>query len=372
MKLSKLNDHTALLDLKIKEQEPLLISLDQKIKRKQKDINALGKKLKIVDGKLKEKDLEYENIISQNDKAKWRRIGNYVVFFLLVSFLTVWLGAAERWIVLVLTALSPFIHWFYKERVKDNRLDEIEDQEEPLAEKRDDINEKIYTLTEELNELQEEYNALSGVLESLDTKKEIIKSVIPLNEIYDADNNNKLDIAETSNIELIIKQKQTSIREIEHQENRNYLKDFSKINIFLDSFKKQIIDDYKDIQDFCKIENNVTLTAAQLKIETFERDITLYKALMSSLVLMISNLVNDDLISFYKLYEIFDKLSVFESNYEKKVIQGFKESANLTKQLIQATHDSRDAIENALTDIGYQVNDVKFELEWLGKNNINN
>ena len=88
---------------------------------------------------------------------------------------------------------------------------------------------------------------------------------------------------------------------------------------------------------------------------------------MSSLVLMISNLVNDDLVSFFKLYDIFDKLSVFESNYEKKVIQGFRDNAKLTTQLIEATHESRDVIERAINEVGYEINSLKFEIEWLGK-----
>lgn len=46
---------------------------------------------------------------------------------------------------------------------------------------------------------------------------------------------------------------------------------------------------------------------------------------------------------------------------------GFRDNADLTKQLIKATHNSRDVIERALDEVGCQVNAVQFELEWLGK-----
>lgn len=222
-------------------------------------------------------------------------------------------------------------------------------------------------LIENSDKLKIEVSELQTEKKMLEDKKNIILSVVPLNKFYDADDNNDLDIAETKSIELIIKDKQQSIREIEKQENRNYLKDFTKINIFLESFQRQLINDFKEIQELCEIEKEVSLSNAHQKIETFDVNITSYKALMSSLVLMMSNLENDDLVSFYKLYDIFDKLSVFDSNYEKKVIKELRDNNKLTAQLIQATNDSRDAIERALIDVGYEVNNLKFEIEWLGK-----
>lgn len=372
--LSKLDDNISLVNSKIKEQTPLIKSIDQKIRRKQEDINTLEKELKKVNTKLRASDIKYENVISQNEKKQFRLILNYIGIILIFCFVFAYIDTQiiemdddYMGIMYLILGIFPFIHWFYKKRVRENLLYEIEDEEEPFILKRDKMDKNFNDATKELNELKEEFSVLSNDVEFLKIKKEIIKSVIPVNKVYDADNNNDLDVAETSNIELIIKQKQTTIRKIEQQENRNYLKDFTKINIFLDSFKKQLIDDYEDIQSFCNIENSVSLSDAQQKIETFESNITSYKALMSSLVLMISNLVNDDLVSFFKLYDIFDKLSVFESNYEKKVIQGFRDNANLTKQLIKATHDSRDAIENELKDVGYKVDDLQFEIEWLGK-----
>jgi hypothetical protein len=375
MKLVKLNDNTSLVITKIEEQTPLKASLEKKISKKQEDINSLKKALKTLDKAL---DSSYTKGEVMEDKS----INRVIAFGIFLGFLY-WMFSGFKgsgFVIGIIIAVGAsftlaFALGFIKETRPNSKilklfgytnLTGVLSQITVNEKEKKSLVKKINNATKALDKFQEEFSILSNNINSLQTKKEVIESVIPINKIYDADDNNDLDVAETSNIELIIKQKQSAIRKIEKQENRNYLRDFTKINIFLDSFQKQLVNDYEDIQSFCEIENKISLSSAQQKIETFENNITSYKALMSSLVLMVSNLVNDDLVSFFKLYDIFDKLSVFESNYEKKVVQGFRDNADLTKQLIKATHNSRDVIERALDEVGYQVNAVQFELEWLG------
>ena len=375
MKLVKLNDNTSLVITKIEEQTPLKASLEKKISKKQEDINSLKKALETLDKAL---DSSYTKGEVMEDKS----INRVIAFGIFLGFLY-WMFSGFKgsgFVIGIIIAVGAsftlaFALGFIKETRPNSKilklfgytnLTGVLSQITVNEKEKKSLVKKINNATKALDKFQEEFSILSNNINSLQTKKEVIESVIPINKIYDADDNNDLDVAETSNIELIIKQKQSAIRKIEKQENRNYLRDFTKINIFLDSFQKQLVNDYEDIQSFCEIENKISLSSAQQKIETFENNITSYKALMSSLVLMVSNLVNDDLVSFFKLYEIFDKLSVFESNYEKKVVQGFRDNADLTKQLIKATHNSRDVIERALDEVGYQVNAVQFELEWLG------
>jgi hypothetical protein len=376
MKLVKLNDNASLVITKIEEQTPLKASLEKKISKKQEDINSLKKALKTLDKAL---DSSY----TKGEVMEGKSNNRVVAFCMFLGFLY-WMFSgfkASGFIIGMIIALgASAVSGLLLKPIIDTRpnskilklfgytnLTGVVSQITVNEKEKKSLVKKINNATKALDKFQEEFSILSNNIYSLQTKKEVIESVIPINKIYDADDNNDLDVAETSNIELIIKQKQSAIRKIEKQENRNYLRDFTKINIFLDSFQKQLVNDYEDIQSFCEIENKISLSSAQQKIETFENNITSYKALMSSLVLMVSNLVNDDLVSFFKLYDIFDKLSVFESNYEKKVVQGFRDNADLTKQLIKATHNSRDVIERALDEVGYQVNAVQFELEWLGK-----
>lgn len=377
MQLVKLNDNTFLVTSKIEEQTPLKVSLEKKINEKQEDLNALKKALNEVTNELNGASTIIENNESKVTTRLQYLSGFIFVFIFMISGFTV-SGFITGTIIGVATPTFVMLYIRFKKDWSSNNkflrllgytnLTEVSSEKIVANEKeKESLDKKINNATKVLEKLQEEFNILSNKLDTLQTKKEVIESVIPVNKFYDADDNNDLDVAETSNIELFIKKKQPAIRKIEKQENRNYLKDFTKINIFLDSFQKQLVNDYDCIQGFCEIENKISLSDAQQSIETFESNITSYKALMSSLVLMISNLVNDDLVSFFKLYDIFDKLSVFESNYEKKVIQGFRDNAKLTTQLIEATHESRDVIERAINEVGYEINSLKFEIEWLGK-----
>ena len=74
---------------------------------------------------------------------------------------------------------------------------------------------------------------------------------------------------------------------------------------------------------------------------------------------MISNIVNDNTLGYYKLRDLFDKLSIFESNFEKKMISKLETLNETTRELINITANSRDEIVDALFDVGLSVDDIK-------------
>ena len=180
------------------------------------------------------------------------------------------------------------------------------------------------------------------------------KLVLAFNQKYDIDNNNRLDIAETTNVDKLLSLKQKEIRDVEKSENRDYLKDLSKICLFLESFQKQLLLDYDSIQNSIGTPNDI-----DSRIKNFDREFKFYKALISSLILMISNIVNDNILGYYKLRDLFDKLSIFESNFEKKMISKLDTLNEATRELINITATSRDEIVDALFDVGLSVDDIK-------------
>jgi len=196
-------------------------------------------------------------------------------------------------------------------------------------------------------------------------KIETLNELIVFNQKHDVNDNNKIDIAEAISINVLLKTHQVKIREIEKLEKRDYLRDFSKINIFLNSFQEQLLFDYAAIQDYADARSKQPQTELKENILEFEKNLKVYKTLIASLVLMIINLINDNLLGFYELKEIFDKLSIFESNYEKKMISELSNLNNLTKQLITVTEEYKDSIFSALCDIDNSISDVSFQLEWM-------
>ena len=132
------------------------------------------------------------------------------------------------------------------------------------------------------------------------------------------------------------------------------MKDLSKICLFLESFQKQLLLDYDSIQNSIGTPNDI-----DSRIKNFDREFKFYKALISSLILMISNIVNDNILGYYKLRDLFDKLSIFESNFEKKMISKLDTLNEATRELINITATSRDEIVDALFDVGLSVDDIK-------------
>ena len=219
---------------------------------------------------------------------------------------------------------------------------------------------KLKTSDEKLSSLNNRLSEVQSKIKVLENRTASHNSIISFNKIYDLDDNGLLDIAESTNIEKIIKNKQKDIRDIEKKEKRDYLKDFSKISLFLNSFQSQLVSDYKDIQnsgnDFDSINS---------KIEFFEKDYKLYKTLLSSMILMISYVVNDNTLDFYKLRELFDKLSVFESNFEKNLLGELRSLNQVTSELINITLQSRDEIMSELSLLDSSISNVEFELQYL-------
>lgn len=205
-------------------------------------------------------------------------------------------------------------------------------------------------------------NEIQSKIEELQKKTISNNKLISFNQYYDVDDNGLLDIAESTNIEKIIKNKQKEIREIEKKENRDYLKDFSKISLFLNSFQSQLVSDYNDIQNS---GNDYGLINS--KIEDFEKDYKIYKTLLSSMILMVSHVVNDNTLDFYKLRELFDKLSVFESNFEKNLLGELRSLNQVTSELISITLEARDEIMSELSFLDSSISNVEFELQYLNK-----
>lgn len=352
MKLLQLNseigDFKSELE-KIKNQEEKL-QQDTEIAKKEND--EVNKRYKSISKSKKSQDSDAK----AEDDSKLARL----FIFSLILAIVVWViigyigyigwglicGFVSFWI-------PPFIHGM-KEGTKPQKEKSSVDQKYSSTKKeKSKSDKKVSGLTEELNYVQSNIEVLQKNIKSNN-------SIISFNQIYDIDDNGLLDIAESTNIEKIIKNKQKEIREIEKKENRDYLKDFSKISLFLNSFQSQLVSDYEDIQnsgnDFDSINS---------KIKYFDQDYRLYKTFLSSMILMVSYVVNDNTLDFYKLRELFDKLSVFESNFEKNLLGELRGLTKVTSELINITLESRDEIMSELSLLDSSISDVEFELQYL-------
>ena len=107
-----------------------------------------------------------------------------------------------------------------------------------------------------------------------------------------------------------------------------------------------------------------------------------YDSLLYHSLSLISSLTNNDMITFYEIYEVFDKLNIFNSNFENELSQklsnveeGLKEIGEGLRSIGQELRGvmySIDKMENSITN---QLNGLSYTMEnSIGdlNNSINN
>jgi hypothetical protein len=78
---------------------------------------------------------------------------------------------------------------------------------------------------------------------------------------------------------------------------------------------------------------------------------------------MIGALVSDDLISFYEIYESFDKLNMFNSNWENEVAHQLKNIEDGLSELMYSIDSMEINIVNGLNQLTYLTQEGFSDLE---------
>jgi len=150
----------------------------------------------------------------------------------------------------------------------------------------------------------------------------------------DKDNNGLVDVLEVDDFMKLLKKHQEKIIKI----NPGHITDFVKISEHL-SLKKdniQII--------FDRLRNTVDLQIEGL-LELLNNQINIFNVLLFHSINMIGLLINNDLITYNEIYLKFDKLDVFNSNWENQVQS---ELISVNKGLVD--------VKNKLSEISKGVN----------------
>ena len=75
---------------------------------------------------------------------------------------------------------------------------------------------------------------------------------------------------------------------------------------------------------------------------------------------MIGALVSEDLITFYEIYESFDKLAIFNSNWENEVSEKLTNIGDKLDDLMYSIHNMEHSIISELSNLSY-VTQESFE-----------
>ena len=169
--------------------------------------------------------------------------------------------------------------------------------------------------------------------------------------------------------ENIVKKNQDKIIEID----RNYIQKFIKISIYLKSKKQNIFSLFTGIRNY-----NTRNDIFNLKEQNIDllNEIKLFETLIFHSVNMVTSLINNDMFTFYEIYESLDKLSIFNSNWEKEIHENI---LGINYQLSSVNENLRNLnnnIINTLNQLSYiqqksnqrLVDSVNYQLNEIGSN----
>jgi hypothetical protein len=157
----------------------------------------------------------------------------------------------------------------------------------------------------------------------------------------DKDNNGQLDLIEGGDDFLtLLKKHQQKIIEID----RTYIQNFIKVSNYLTKKKEnlQVI--------FERLKESKNQSQIDEFIEILNHEIYTYNVILLNSLHLINSLVDDDMITFYEIYERFDKLNMFTSNWENQVTEKLEQvNVNLIvlmKELREVGNRIVSSIEN--------------------------
>ena len=174
------------------------------------------------------------------------------------------------------------------------------------------------------------------------TRKENLK-VLKSNVIseFDKDGNGQLDTAEVKDdFDKLVKKHQSKIIEID----RSYIQQFVRISNYQKQKRKNLQSIFESI--------NITKDQKELssQVELLKEQIHSYELLLFHSLNMVISLVEDDMFTFYEIYESFDKLEIFNSNHENEVS---KRLINIEGGIYSLMTSIRQMEQNIIGQLGY-------------------
>ncbi|TXI91726.1 MAG: hypothetical protein E6Q34_07040 [Burkholderiaceae bacterium] len=160
-----------------------------------------------------------------------------------------------------------------------------------------------------------------------------------------------IEIESVQPLESLLREHQAKIISID----RSYIQGFIKTINFLKAKRENILKAYeviKSVDDLSDLNEVYDL----LREERYKYDLVLLNSLA-----MLSSIVDDDLITFYEIYELFDKFGIYESQWQKELSLKLDDINNNIKKMERS-------IGSKLLAILYQTQ--KMEASFLGA--INN
>lgn len=171
-----------------------------------------------------------------------------------------------------------------------------------------------------------------------------VKNIV--NEL-DLDGNGEVDLVDGDSFNKLLNKHQKTISDI----NISYIQKFVKISIYLKTKRKntqQIFESIHDSKNTRELDELVNLLKNQIHT---------YELMVFHSLSMITSLIESDLITFYEIYESFDQLGVFNSNWENEVANKLYDIGDGIKDLMYSINRMENNIINSLDNLTYSTNE---------------
>jgi hypothetical protein len=225
------------------------------------------------------------------------------------------------------------------------------------------LKERIPNILKKISD--EEYTQKQNLINEYKRKEEERIKSFNLNKLnvlteLDKDNNGEVDLIDGESFNKLLNINQKIIIEID----KNYIQKFVKISMYLKTKKsntQKIFDSIKDTKDDSKLNELVNLLKNQIHT---------YELLVFHSINMITSLVESDLITFYEIFECFDQLGVFNSNWENDVSGKLSNIGEGIKDLMYSIYHMEQSIVNSLDNLSYVTQDSFRELNMSVNNQL--
>lgn len=210
------------------------------------------------------------------------------------------------------------------------------------------LKKKLSKCSDRLSIIETNLDLLNSKLDYVvnDKNNQLTKLILDFSNELDKDGNDTIDVIQHDNEFMkILKSNQKEILEMEKSENRDFTKQFVKLSNFLIEKERNLQGFFKRISDITELERFDTF-----KTNLIEQ-IQFYNVLRLNSLQMISSFVENDRITFYVIYEKFDKLGVWNTNFENQFLSKMDLLNSNINSLISEISDMSYTINNSINEL---------------------
>lgn len=190
-------------------------------------------------------------------------------------------------------------------------------------------------------------NIISGYSQNLNEVSNTLESEI---STIDKNGDGKVDIVDASDLMKLLNKNQSKIIEVD--------KDFIHKFIRISNYLKQRSQNIQSI--FSSLLHEESIKNREEVIGILKNQIHNYELLMFHSINMVVGINTNNLIAFYEIYEAFDKLNVFNSNWENEVAEKLTNIGTKLDDLMYSMYNMEQNIVSELSHLSY-VTQKSFE-----------